>query len=432
MLSKRKTINTLFILSFPFFGIGNFISATSSPSIGYIVSVIFPLAIIVFYAIDLLYKKEFEAQLNYNYLFALLFLGSVILALYAAFSKGLPEMSFNVVIFKSLLTIIPLHAFIVVNLYNQEQEFQHLARHTFIGLSVLLFINLVGYYGLGLVNQVHHLEGRINFPFMAGLYEGSNMLAIITLMLLFYIIKHRSDPIITGLSIAYFLGALALIFFINSRLCIMILLLIFILYLSGAIRKAKTLFTLSVFTVPILLSSGLLIYQIMQLPPFISILQRVDLIDVVTFNGRAFLWQDAMDWIVFDRRGFFFGNGFSGQYFIDLVSDVAKLWNEENTYLMHLHSTSLEVMINQGMIFLVIFLILCYKTCKYFHIAYLNRMEEAPLFVVMIFMAFLLHVDTFLYPGSLGFFIWSVLLSKIVISDNKSEPEMETINTAQS
>jgi hypothetical protein len=274
---------------------------------------------------------------------------------------------------------------------------------------------------MGLTNEVHNIEGRINFPFLGGLYDGSNLLSIINLLLLYYIRKYRSNIFMLLLTLFYFFGTLALIFFINSRLGIILLLMVHTLIFFNVIKKTKIVYIISLLTLPILLSSGLLIYEILQLPPFVSILQRVDLIDVVTFNGRSFIWQNAFDWLFHDQTGIIFGNGYRGHYFIDLISDVAKMWNEKNVYNMHLHSAALEIMVNQGLLGIVIFLVLNYSTFNYLHHAYQNKIQDAPFFPVIIFMIFLFQVDSFMYIDSLGFFVLSVFFSKIVVSGHEIE-----------
>jgi hypothetical protein len=409
------------VLCFPFYGIGNYISATSSPSLGYIISIIVPLLIIIFYLIDMMYVKMIENRLNKNYLLLLIFIVSAISAMQLSYTKGLPDMSFNVVVFKSLLFIFPVHTFLVVNFYNKGESSNYLVDNTFFGLTVLLLINLFGFYGMGLTNEVHNIEGRINFPFLGGLYEGSNLLSIINLLLLFYIKEYRSNIFMLLLLLGYFFGTLALIFFINSRLGIIILLMVYALIFFNVVKKTKVVYIISLFTLPILLSSSLLIYEILQLPAFASILQRVDLIDVVTFNGRAFIWQNAFDWLFYDQTGIFFGNGYRGHFFIDLISDVARMWNEKNIHNMHLHSAALEIMVNQGLLGIIIFLILNYCTFSYLHNVYQKKIPDAPFFPVMIFMIFLLQVDSFMYIDSLGFFILSVFFSKIVVSGYETE-----------
>jgi len=52
MLSKRDIVNWLFVASFPLFGMGTYVAASRSPSVGFMVCVSAQLAIILFYLID--------------------------------------------------------------------------------------------------------------------------------------------------------------------------------------------------------------------------------------------------------------------------------------------------------------------------------------------------------------------------------------------
>jgi O-antigen ligase len=194
---------------------------------------------------------------------------------------------------------------------------------------------------------------------------------------------------------------------------------IFVLVLALCVLRLirlRGLYLLSMFTIPILLSSGLVIYKILQLPGLSSVLQRVDVEDVTTFNGRAFLWRDAMDWLVADQRGIFFGNGHKGHYFLDLISGVAKLWNEKDVHHMHLHSTSMEILVSQGVILFLLFAFLFYKIYTYYRSSHQMDKEEGAFLPVIVFLLFLMQVDNFLYVDGLGFVIFSLLVAKIAIT----------------
>lgn len=426
---KRNIINFLFASSFPVYGLGTYFSAVHSPSAGYIISILPPLLILLFYFIDLLYKNEFRIRLNGHYWFMLIFILSSIASLFIALGKGLPEASLIQTVTKSILLLVPFHAFLIIVLYNEEKE--NMVRLTLISLSVLLFINLVGFFGLGLSNAGHSIEGRLNFPFLDGFYSGASLLAIINLILLHYLKRNWKYPVrFTALS-SYFAFNLVLIFLINSRLSILIFGLVVVLWILGAIRM-KGIFLLSMFTLPILLTSGIIIYKILQLPGLTFLLQRVNVEDVTTFNGRAFLWRDAMDWLMNDQRGLFFGNGYKGHYFMGLISDVAKLWNEKEVYHMHLHSTSLETLVCQGVVFFLLFAVLFYLAYTYYKRKNKEGSQEGALLPVVIYLLFIMQVDTFLYLDNLGFILFSLLLSKIVVDKKANESQaIKIIKQAQ-
>jgi hypothetical protein len=325
MVEKRNIINGLFLVSFPIYGIGTYVSGAASPSIGYLISIFPHTLVILFYCIDLLYKRGFTIRVNWVYGLMLLYIFSSVLSLFIALYNGLPGATLRLTIGRSMMMLVPFHAFIVVALYNKDRE-HRLVRLTLYSLSFLLFINLAGYYGLGLTNAVHSIEGRLSMPFIESFYSGANLLAIINLILLYFLSRSLNDPVRFSALCSYFIINLVFFYLINSRLSTLILLLVFFLFISRAIR-VKGLFAASMLTIPVLLSCGFLLYQLLQLPGFSFLVQRADLADVVTFNGRAFLWKDAVDWLLYDQRGLFFGNGYKGHYFLDLIHDVVVLWN---------------------------------------------------------------------------------------------------------
>ena len=228
MVEKRNVINFLFIVSFPVYGIGNYIAATVSPSIGYLVSILPHLVIILFYCVDLLYKKEFFIRLNGIYLLVILFQMSCIASLFIALNNGLPEANFRLTIGQAITILTPFHAFIVVALYNDRHK-EKMTRLTLLSLSLLLAINLVAYFGLGLINVFHSIEGRLSLPFFDGFYSAANVLAIVNLTLLYYLRKSWNNPIRFLSLLAYFSLNLVLFYQINSRLSILIFMLVVIL-----------------------------------------------------------------------------------------------------------------------------------------------------------------------------------------------------------
>ncbi len=352
----------------------------------------------------------------------LLFVLSSAGSLFIALNKGLPEATTILTFTKSLLIIIPFHAFLIVVLYNNTTR-EKLLQVLIISLSLLLAINLVGYFALGLANETHSLEGRLNFPFLGGFYSGASLLAIINLLLLYYLKRHWTDPIRFASLSAYFLFNLGLFFLINSRLTILVYVLVMSLYLLG-IARMRGIYLLSLFTIPMLLGSALPIYKILQLPGLSSMMQRVDIEDVTTFNGRAFLWQDAMNWLLDDRQGWIWGNGYKGHYFLGLIDDVAKMWNEKDVFHMHLHSTSMEILVSQGIVFFIIFCIILYGIYQYFKQMSKDGRSEGAFFPVVIFFLFILQIDTFLYLDALGFVIFSFMVAIIAI------PKLEKMRMA--
>lgn len=426
MLRKQAIINFLFVASFPLFGIGTYIAGSRSPSGGFIFCVLAHFLIILFYLIDVIYKREFRLRINWYYFLNWIYLLTCIASVFRALYAGLPEDNLSITIVKCIVFVVPIHAFIIVVLYNDDMP-ERITRLTFLSLSILLLINMFGFFALGLSNEFHSIEGRLNFPFLDGFYSGACVLTILNLMLIYYMARVKNDSFRFFYLLAYFLINLVLLYMINSRLNILIFLFIALLLFFRVIEKVRGLFIGSLFTVPILLSSSWLLYEILTLPFFITMLKRVDVQDIMTFNGRSFIWNNVLTWITDDQRGIFWGNGFKGHYFLDLISDVAKLWNADvkEYHHLHLHSSSFEILVCQGLFGYGIFVILLYRVYYYYRKKYIEGNPQGVFFAVMVFLLFILQVDIFVYLESTGQVIFCLLMATTVISENPKQPQLE-------
>jgi hypothetical protein len=148
-------------------------------------------------------------------------------------------------------------------------------------------------------------------------------------------------------------------------------------------------------------------------------MQRVDIEDVTTFNGRAFLWKDGLDWLTGSHEGLWLGNGYKGHYFLDLITDVAELWNTDEVFHLHMHSTSLEVLICQGLISYAIFCGICFVTYNFFRKKYKEGKLEGSFLAPMIYLLFILQVDTFVYVDGMGFVLLALLVSRVAITEKE-------------
>jgi hypothetical protein len=419
-MDKRHIINLLFVLSFPVYGLGTYVSASISPSAGYLLSFSTHVMILTFYLIDLIYKNKITFRLNWVYVLMLLYILSAAGSLLVAYNKGLPEINMGMIAVRTLLLLVPFHSFIVFILYN-EAHMDEVPMLIINGLSVLLAINLVGYFALGLSNEQHSIEGRLNMPFFDGFYSGASVLAILNLLIAYRIRSNKSRALESMLLTGFFLMNLGLLYMINSRLAMMIFLAVFFLFLVRLLAL-RGLFLVSLFLIPILLSSAFLLYKLLMLPGLSSVLQRVDLEDVTTFNGRAFIWKDGLDWLMGGREGLWLGNGYKGHYFLDMITDVAELWNTDEVFHLHMHSTSMEVLICQGLIAYIIFCIINFAVYHFFRKKYKEKKLEGALLGPVLYLLFILQVDTFVYMDGLGFVLLALFVSRISVTD----PELNT------
>ncbi len=413
MLQKSDIINFLYVLSFPVYGLGLYVSGNISPSIGYLMSMSVFLLIVFFYFVDVLYKKEFTIRLNFVYVLMALYLLSLAVSQFVGLSRHSLNATTEITYIKVILLILPFHAFIAVFLYN-ESNTNRLVQLTFKSLSYLLVINMIG-FAMGLTNGVHNIGGRVNFPFLDGIYSGACLLAILCLMIFHYMKKYLDDPVrFTGL-LLYFIISLVLLYFVNSRLTNMIFLIVFLMFVFKVSRGFKLIYFIALFTIPLLLNLGMLLYQLLSLPVFTFIMKRVNVSEVTTFNGRAFVWQRAVDWLLYDHSGLIFGNGTNGQYYLHLMPDIAKLWGvaEQSS---HLHSTILTALVDQGLVGYLLLVVSFYHMFNYYRIKYQTGDNEGVYFSVVVFLLIVMQIDSFVSGESLGAVLFSFLIAKVSLN----------------
>lgn len=400
LLSKTKLINFLFLVGFTFHGIGSYLSTKTNFSVGIIFSILPFLVILLFYGVDLLYRGRFTVMVNVNYGLALLFLVASAVSYWVAFKHGYPGLNPINTASQSVAVLVPFHAAIVVQVYNRDDPAFNFSSLLLKAMGLLVLVNLAG-YAAGISNLVHAFPGRVSMPFMAGIYDGAHLLAVICLMLLFHLGGFRKRPVqAVALYGAFFVG-LALMANINSRLSIMIFFVVLVLFITRAIKAVKGLFTISLFTMPLLMSFSLLVYELLSLPFFRAVLDRVTKEDVTTFNGRTYIWEGVWDWFLHDRRGLLFGNGYMGQAHIGLLRYMEKLWDGDS-FLIHMHSTFLEVLMDQGLLILLVLYVLVYRGYRHYRSAYMAGTMEAPLFAAFVYLMFIWQIDIFCYGMDIG------------------------------
>jgi O-antigen ligase len=315
---------------------------------------------------------------------------------------------------KSVLLVLPFQSFIVVFLYNEKQK-ESFVNKTFLSWSILLLINIIGFFVFGIRNETDSIAGTVTFPFLGDFNSGACLVAMLNLMVLVFMKKALKDPLKLTYLISYFVLNLALLYYINSRLSWMIFIGVFLLFVFNASRKFRGVFLVSVFALPLLLNMGVLIYRILSLPVFLTIGRRIDLIDVTTFNGKSFLWQRTLDWLIFDQRGIVFGNGADGHHSLQLIPDMARKWFPMEDSL-HLHSTVLMTLVDQGIFGFVLLLVACYRMYLYFRAEYQKDSTDAVFFAAVVFLIFVIQVDSFAYLGTLGYTILGLLIARASVA----------------
>jgi O-antigen ligase len=414
VISKLKLINLLFVLSFPFYGLGTYYTFKTNFSAGVILSVLPSILILAIYALDMLQRGRLTVMVNRVYAVGMLFILSLVASMWVAYGKNFPGLNPLNTTSMSIMFLVPFNAAVVVQVYNRANDDFDMAWELVKGLGLFILVNLLG-YAAGLRNLVHGFEGRINLPFMRGIYDASHVMSIVNLMLIFYLRDFARRPMRFAVLSALFLVNMAVMVNVNSRLSFMIFVVLMVLFLFKFMKVIRGLYTISLFTMPLLMSFALLIYQILSLPFFVAILQRVDKEDVTTFNGRTYIWESMADWAMHDRTGWLFGLGYRGQYELRMLDFLAVLWGEDHSYNFHLHSSFLEITMDQGVVGLMLFYACMWYAFSFYRAKYRAGMSEGPLFGAVVYLLFIWQIDIFCYGIDLGNPIFFTILSMAAI-----------------
>lgn len=308
-----------------------------------------------------------------------------------------------------VLFFVPFLSAVIVHVYNREYDDFSWARLFMRSMGLFLVVNAMG-MAAGIPNLIHSFSGRFDFPFSMGIYSTAHAVALFALGLVFYVRDFNTKPLNFILMAGVFLACLGIIMNLNSRLSIMIFFVLLLLFVTRSIKAAKGIYTISLFTMPLLVSFANLVYLLLSQPFLANILGRVDKEDVTTFNGRTYLWESAAEWVLDDRRGFLFGNGYMGQDKLDMLLLMEDLgWGDSS--VIHLHSTFLEVLVDQGLVALILLYILTWRGYVYYRKQYKNNSDEAPLFAVYVYLMFIWQIDIFCYGIDLGFPILMTMLA---------------------
>lgn len=414
LLSKRKLINDLFLISFPCYGIGMYMGIKASASLGTVFAVFPFILILLVHGLDLIYRRQVRNMVTRLYWIGLLFLLTLIWSMWKARSESFPSLQFGNTMAFTIMFIVPFHAAIVVQIRNRDQEDFDFAYLVLKSLSILVLVNIVG-YAVGLQNVVHHIDGRINLPFLLGIYDAAHLLSLINLMLLFYLKDFARKPYRFLFLLSFYLVNMLIMMSVNSRLSFMTFLLLTALFLFKLIGKARLVFPISLFLMPLLVNFALLIYWVLTLPFMTAIVSRVDKADVTTFNNRTTVWDVGWAWLEGDRSGFLFGNGYQGQYKLEGWDHIAEVFNTRDATNVHMHSTFMQTLIGQGIVGYGLFLLVMWHLVRYFRKSYLEGRQEAPLFAAVIYLLFILQIDIVCYGNDFGNALTFCLFAMVVM-----------------
>lgn len=412
---KRDLINFLFVTSFPLYGLGFYAARVTNYSAGMMVSISPLIAILLFFIIDAVLQRKIPRFVHQNYLFLLLFAVFSIYALFLGVRYGVPGRNFINTATLSFVVLITMHAAMVVQYYNIGHQAFSIGKLLYQGLTFLILVNLLG-YGAGFNNPNMSFEGRLNLPFGPGLYFAAHTVAIINLLVLGQWLRGKQSFLNILFSVAQFMVNLVILFLVNSRLSILTFLLASGLLLINAHRFYRVVYVVSLFTIPLLLNFALLLWEIISLPIFASVMQRVDVSTVTTFNGRKYLWEAGIDWFLTRGQGFFWGNGYRGHYTINLLSDLHEGWDISEKYDLHMHSTSLEFLLSNGLFGTIPLFVLTFLVLRYCKQQYVAKSEDSVLLGVVFYIIIVMQIDKIVYLNNIGFSVLFTIASCVVVN----------------
>lgn len=428
MVSKRKIINTLFILSFPWYGYGAYSLMERGFAIGIFLCAVPFLLILGFYLLDLLYGQVGLPRLNGKFWLVMAALASISISVLVGLHYKSPVINQSNGMLLILLFHVPFLSSVVVQVYNRSDPGFNMADLVLKGFLAYLAFNLMG-MAIGMRNLLHFFPGRASPPFAMGIYDAAHMLSIVNLMLLFHLGEFKANPVRWFVLAAVYMVDMGIILSINSRLSFMIFVVLTALFLTRAMKALRGLFTVSLFTMPLMMSFALLIYEILSLPVFVAIMERVDKNDVTTFNGRTYIWGSAADWLWNDRRGLIFGNGYNGQYHLRLLDWVAKLWGEPGSYRLHMHSAFLEMLIDQGVVGILLMYGVYWSGYSFYRKQYIANAPMAPLYAAFVYMMFAWQIDIVGYAFYTGFCLVFILMGPVVMKQVAQEADGTLVET---
>lgn len=415
MITKRWLINALYVAALPVYGYGFFYGAKNgSISKGMIVSIIPYILLIAVHLIDLIYRGYALRVTNRFYWLAMATLVSMASGMWIAYFRGFPGFEMFNTMMQTLLIILPFQAAVVVQVVNRDDPDFDFAGLFLWSIVALIFFNFLG-YAAGQSNLVHYFPGRINLPYMRGLYDAAHLLSLINLMLLFHIKDFTRRPGTFLAMLGFYLVNVAVMISVNSRLSFMAFVILTVLFIARVLRTARFVYPVSLFTIPLLLSFALLIYEVMSLPVFQAVLDRVSKEDVTSFNGRSYIWYAAWDWLVSDRRDLLFGAGYNGQYWFGMMEKIGVLWGVEKPAFIHMHSSSLQVLMAQGITGFVLMCACMWQVFRFYRQQYITNTALAPLFAAAVYFLFIWQIDIFVYGIDIGTLLFFSLLAYFAV-----------------
>ena len=226
MLSKKAIVNALFLSSFTFFGLGQYVTNNFSTPIGHTICIVPSVLMILFYSLDCLYGRKFPIRLTWHTSLVGFLVISLIHSGILGLRVGVPGYDRVKTITEIVRVALPFVGFLIWNFYHVDDEDFDPFKQLRWGLGIYIIVNLIGVMA-GITTLAHNFEDRVSFPFSDGIYDGGNVLAIYAILLLAHIRQTlSSETQKQWINATLLLATCLLIIHINSRLTILVLLMV--------------------------------------------------------------------------------------------------------------------------------------------------------------------------------------------------------------
>ncbi|MBK8708131.1 MAG: hypothetical protein IPN30_06510 [Flavobacteriales bacterium] len=332
---------------------------------GSVIAVIPFLGIIFLHVYDLFKGRKVRVMVGRLYWIALLFLLSLVAAMWKALSEHFPGASVANTVAYSILFLAPFHGSIIVHIRNRDAEDFDFAKLVLKGMATLILLNVLG-VAAGISNVLHNIEGRIDLPFMLGIHSSAHLLAMTNLILMFYMKDFAKKPRAFMVLFAFYMLNMALMLSVNSRLSFMTFLILSGLFFFRTIGRERGSPHFSLFTMPLLTNFA----PACVLGPDLAIHggHRIS----CEQSGRHHLQQSydclgrGLELVERMTERHPVWQGVPRSIHLKGWDHIAEVFNVRYSYLVHTHSTFMQTLVTQGSVGYGLFLFVMWHLFKFY------------------------------------------------------------------
>jgi O-antigen ligase len=99
------------------------------------------------------------------------------------------------------------------------------------------------------------------------------------------------------------------------------------------------------------------------------------------------------------------------------MDHIAVMWETDQPFDIHMHSTFLQVLIGQGVLGYVLMCLCMWHAYSRFRAHYLAGTNAAPLYAAVVYMLFIWQIDIFMYGMEIGNALFFCVLAYFALDD---------------